>query len=433
MERITTIIGREILDSRGVPALEVEVLAGRHIGRAAVPSGASCGTHEAWELRDGDPQRYQGKGLYKALASIDEVKRAFIGQPLGEQQRLDALLCELDGTDNKARLGANTLLGISLAYAKATAAATGVPLFKSILSSEQPNQAGIVLPVPMINILNGGQHANNGIDVQEFMIMPIGAKTFAHGVQISCEVFHTLKELLEEAGFSTALGDEGGFAPPLKTNEAAIEWVIRAVEKAGYALGEEVALCLDVASSELYDPQTGLYRFNGKTYSSAAFADQWAEWVARYPIFSIEDPMAEDDWAGWKLLTQQLGKKVQLVGDDLFVTHPQRLKRGIDEGVGNAILIKLNQIGTLSETLSVIAQARTAQYACIVSHRSGETEDCTIADLSVATQVGQIKTGSVARGERTAKYNQLLRIAQQAGDEAVYAGKLLQHSILNSV
>jgi enolase len=420
---IARIAAFEILDSRGNPTLAVEVTTtSGHVGRAAVPSGASTGTREALELRDKDPARYLGKGVTRAVANVNgEIGKRLRGAALGglaEQRALDAALCVLDGTETKARLGANAMLGVSVAAAHAAAAAAAVPLYRWIGGAKAN-----LLPAPMMNVVNGGAHADNNVDLQEFMLYPIGAPTFAEALRWGAEIFHTLRAVLHERGYSTAVGDEGGFAPDLKSNVEAIELVMRAIEQAGYRPAEQVAIALDPATSELYE--SGIYDLAGEgaKKSSGEMIEFWADWCARYPIVSIEDGLAEQDWQGWARLTQRLGERVQLVGDDLFVTNPKILREGIAQRVGNAILIKLNQIGTLSETLEAIAIARQAGYGAIVSHRSGETEDTTIADLAVATGVGQIKTGSLCRTDRIAKYNRLLRIEAELGARARYAGR----------
>lgn len=417
--QIAHVHAREILDSRGNPTIEVDVrLSSGAVGRAAVPSGASTGTHEALELRDGDPKRYGGKGVLKAVEHVNhEIARAIVGMPALDQAGVDERLIELDGTPDKSRLGANAILGVSLAVAHAAAAAEHEPLYRYLGGA-----AARTLPVPMFNILNGGKHASDSTDFQEFMIMPVGAPTFREALRWAAETYHALAAALEARGQSSNVGDEGGFAPSLSTNEAAIELLIEAIERAGYRPGEDIVIALDPATSELYD--NGRYRLarERREVSSDELAALWETWCERYPIVSIEDGMAEDDWDGWKALTRRLGAHVQLVGDDLYVTNVERLRRGIEEAASNAILVKLNQIGTLTETLRAIDLAKAAGWAAIVSHRSGETEDTTIADLVVATGTGQIKTGAPARGERTAKYNRLLRIEEELGDTAVYAG-----------
>jgi enolase len=420
MSTIASIHAREILDSRGNPTLEAEVtLASGHMGRAAVPSGASTGTREAVELRDGDRTRYLGKGVRKAVANVNTtLAKALAGFDAGDQAGLDAKMIALDGTDTKSRLGANALLGVSLANAHAVAASKGVPLWKHLAGDRAP-----VLPVPMMNIINGGAHADNNVDMQEFMVLPVGLPSFSEALRAGVEIFHALKSVLKGRGMSTAVGDEGGFAPDLRSNEEAIETILEATAKAGYRAGDDIMLGLDVASSEFFD--NGRYNLvgEGKRLTPEQFVDFMADWARRYPIISIEDGMAEDDWDGWKLLSDELGDSVQLVGDDLFVTNPKIFREGIDRGIGNSILIKVNQIGTLTETLEAIAMAEAANYAAVVSHRSGETEDTTIADIAVATTATQIKTGSLCRSDRVAKYNQLLRIEEALGAGARYAGR----------
>jgi enolase len=420
MTAITDIVAREILDSRGNPTVEVDVLLeDGSRGRAAVPSGASTGAHEAVELRDGDKTRYLGKGVRKAVDAVEgEIFDAVGGLDAEEQVKIDETMIGLDGTPNKARLGANAILGVSLAVAKAAAAASGLPLYRYVGGT-----SARVLPVPMMNIVNGGAHADNPIDFQEFMIMPVGAKSFAEGLRMGSEIFHTLKSALKSAGHNTNVGDEGGFAPNLPTAEAALDFVMQAIGKAGYKAGDNVMLALDCASTEFFKSGAYVYEGEGKTRSPEQQADYLAKLVSSYPIASIEDGMAEDDFAGWKILTDKIGKKCQLVGDDLFVTNVTRLAEGIATGLGNSILIKVNQIGTLTETLAAVEMAHKASYTAVMSHRSGETEDATIADLAVATNCGQIKTGSLARSDRTAKYNQLLRIEQELGAQAQYAGR----------
>jgi enolase len=420
MTAIVDIIGREILDSRGNPTVEVDVLLedGRE-GRAAVPSGASTGAHEANELRDGDKARYLGKGVLKAVEAVNsEIFDALSGMDAEDQRGIDSALIKLDGTKNKSRLGANAILGVSLAVARAAAASNDLPLYRYV--------GGVnahILPVPMMNIINGGAHADNPIDIQEFMIMPVGAETVADAVRIGAEVFHTLKKRLKDAGQSTSVGDEGGFAPNLKSADEALSFIMKAIEGAGYKPGDDVVLALDCAASEYF--KDGKYHLagEGKTLDSAANAKYIEDLVKRFPIVSVEDGMAEDDWAGWKLLTDLLGKHCQLVGDDVFVTNTERLADGIAKGVANSILVKVNQIGTLSETLDAVSMAQRAGYSAVMSHRSGETEDSTIADLAVATNCGQIKTGSLSRSDRLAKYNQLIRIEGELGDVARYAGR----------
>ena len=420
MSRIAQIHGREIIDSRGNPTVEAEVtLASGALGRAAVPSGASTGSREAVELRDGDKKRYQGKGVLKAVNNVNTVLRAaLLGRDAEDQAGLDARMIELDGTDTKSRLGANALLAISLANAHAAAREAGQPLYRYLGGKRAP-----LLPVPMMNIINGGAHANNSLDIQEFMILPVGAPTLREALRYGAEIFHTLKKILSERGLSTSVGDEGGFAPDLPSNEAALQTIMQAIEQAGYKPGKDIFLGLDVASSEFF--RDGKYEFAAehRSFSSAEFSRYLADLAARYPIITIEDGMGEADWAGWSHLTAELGRKLQLVGDDLFVTNTKILAEGIARGIGNAILIKPNQIGTLSETLAAIDMADQAHYSAVVSHRSGETEDCTIADLAVATAATQIKTGSMSRSDRVAKYNQLLRIEEALGAQAKYAGR----------
>jgi enolase 1/2/3 len=419
MTGIADIIGREILDSRGNPTVEVDVtLEDGAMGRAAVPSGASTGAHEAIEKRDGEPDRYMGKGVRDAVDAVNgEIANAILGMDAEDQRRIDQVMIDLDATPNKARLGANAILGVSLATAKAAAASAGMPLYRYVGGVQAR-----LLPCPMMNIVNGGAHADNPIDMQEFMIMPIGAETFADAVRMGSEVFHTLKKQLKEAGHATNVGDEGGFAPNLKSADEALGFIMGAIEKAGYKPGDDVALALDCAASEYF--KNGKYEITGegKSLSAEANAKYIAELVARYPIISVEDGMAEDDFDGWKILTEMLGAKCQLVGDDIFVTNPQRLEMGIEKGLANAILVKVNQIGTLTETLEAVEMAHRASYGAVMSHRSGETEDSTIADLAVATNCGMIKTGSLSRSDRTAKYNQLIRIAEQLDDQGLYAG-----------
>ncbi len=418
MALIDAIHAREILDSRGNPTVEVEVLlSDGQIGRAAVPSGASTGEHEAVELRDGDKGRYLGKGVQKAVdAVIDEISPALIGFDATDQRSIDQAMIDLDGTPNKAKLGANAILGVSLAVANAAAASADLPLYKYLGG---PNAH--VLPVPLMNILNGGSHADSDVDIQEFMIAPIGAETFSEGLRWGVEVYHNLKSVLQEKGLSTGLGDEGGFAPNLPSNRAALDLIQEAIKNAGYTPGKDIALALDVASSEFF--KDGAYQFEGKALSAADMSAYYAELVADYPLVSIEDPLDENDWEGWKILTDAIGDKVQLVGDDLFVTNPERLQQGIDAATANSLLVKVNQIGSLTETLDAVSLAQRSGYTTITSHRSGETEDTTIADISVATNAGQIKTGAPARSERVAKYNQLLRIEEELDDAARYAGR----------
>jgi enolase len=419
---IAGIRAREIMDSRGNPTVEVDVTTSTgELGRAAVPSGASTGLREAVELRDGDAARYLGKGVEKAVGFVNgEIADAVRGAALGgldEQTALDGLLIELDGTESKSRLGANSLLGVSLAAAHAAAAASGQPLYRFMAGDEAP-----LLPAPMMNVLNGGAHADNNVDVQEFMLFPLAAPSFKEALRWGAEIFHTLRGVLAEKGYSTAVGDEGGFAPDLGSNEEGIELILFAIEKAGYRPGEQVALALDPASSEFFEGGHYVLTSEGRRLDSDEMIGYWQDWADRYPIVSIEDGLAEDDWAGWTRLTETLGDRLQIVGDDLFVTNPTMLQRGIDERAANAILIKLNQIGTLTETLEAIRLARAAGFGAVISHRSGETEDTTIADLAVATGVGQIKTGSLCRSDRVCKYNQLLRIEADLGHDARYAG-----------
>ncbi len=419
MPRIIDIIGREILDSRGNPTVEADViLEGGVRGRAAVPSGASTGTREAIELRDGDKKRYMGKGVTKAVAYVNgEIRNLLLGKDALDQQAIDRAMIALDGTETKARLGANSLLAVSLAVAHAAANNAKKPLYEYLGTGRY------TLPVPMMNIINGGSHADNSVDLQEFMILPVGAPSFSEALRYGAEIFHTLKSVLSKRGMSTAVGDEGGFAPNLSSNEEAIEVILEAITQAGYKPGKDIYLGLDCASSEFYKDGKYVLSSENRSFTSEQFVDYLAAWVAKYPIISIEDGLDESDWAGWAVLTQKLGGKVQLVGDDLFVTNTQIFKQGIDKGIANSILIKLNQIGTLTETLEAINMAQKAGYSAVISHRSGETEDCTIADLCVATNTGQIKTGSLSRSDRVAKYNQLLRIEQALGKNAVYAGK----------
>ena len=423
MTTIVDVLGREILDSRGNPTLEVEVeLESGVIGRAAVPSGASTGEHEAVELRDGDKSRYLGKGVLKAVENVNEkICSELVELDAADQAGIDSFLLELDGTKNKGNLGANAMLGISLACAKAVAKTLGMPLYRYIGGVNAKT-----LPVPMMNILNGGKHADNNVDFQEFMIVPHGAPNFAEALRMGAETFHTLKSVLGKKGYNTSVGDEGGFAPNLKSNEEAIEVILEAVEKAGFKTGSEISIALDPAASEFYLEEKDAYHLfksaPDKVISKEKLIDFWAEWVSKYPIVSVEDGLAEDDWDGWFLLTEKLGDKIQLVGDDLFVTNTERLADGIEKGVANSILIKVNQIGTLTETLDAIEMAKKAGYTNVISHRSGETEDTTIADIAVATNVGQIKTGSISRTDRIAKYNQLLRIEEELGDVAVFPG-----------
>ena len=422
MSYIAKVIGRQILDSRGNPTVEVDVITTSEVlGRAAVPSGASTGIHEAVELRDGDPAAYLGKGVLKAVANVNSlIDTALKGFDVCDQKAIDSALIELDGTENKSKLGANAILGVSLAAARAAADESGLSLFKYI-----GGVGAVTMPVPMMNILNGGSHADNKIDIQEFMVMPFGADSFSQGLQWGTEIFHHLKGVLKEKGMSTNVGDEGGFAPNLGSNEEAIQVVIQAIEKAGFKPGEDVYIALDAASSEFYDKNTGEYVFEstGTRMSSAEMVAFWIDWSDKYPIVSIEDGLDEDDWDGWKLATEALGDKVQLVGDDLFVTNTKRLNRGIEGGYANSILVKVNQIGTLTETIEAVQMATRNGYTSVMSHRSGETEDNTIADLAVALSCGQIKTGSASRSDRMAKYNQLLRIEEELGTTAYYPGK----------
>ncbi len=424
MSQITHIQARQILDSRGNPTVEAELFTeDGGFGRAAVPSGASTGIHEAVELRDDDASVYMGKGVLQAVENVNNViSEALEGMEVAAQNEIDRTLIDMDGTPNKSNLGANAMLAVSMAAAKAAADELGMPLYRYIGGSNAN-----VLPVPMMNILNGGAHADNKIDFQEFMVMPLKADTFSDGLRMGVEIFHNLKKVLKDAGYSTNVGDEGGFAPNIQSNEEAIEIVLKSIEKSGYKPGEDVYIAMDAASSEFYDAKTGLYTFkksSGKSLSSEEMVAYWAEWAKKYPIVSIEDGLAEDDWNGWAKLTQELGSKIQLVGDDLFVTNVNRLQDGIDKGVANSILIKVNQIGTLTETLNAIQMATRNKYTSVMSHRSGETEDSTIADLAVAVNCGQIKTGSASRSDRMAKYNQLLRIEEELEDVAVYGAHL---------
>ena len=420
MSTIIDIVGREILDSRGNPTVEVDVfLEDGTMGRAAVPSGASTGAHEAVELRDGDKSRYMGKGVTKAVAAVNgEIAELLVGAEALEQVEIDTEMRALDGTENKSRLGANAILGVSLAVAKAAAAYSDQPLYRYVGGT-----SARVLPVPMMNIINGGEHADNPIDIQEFMIMPVAADTVSDAVRIGSEIFHTLKKELSAAGHNTGIGDEGGFAPNLSSTTDALDFIMKSVEKAGYKPGEEVYLAMDCAATEYFDGKNYNMKGEGKVLSSAENADYLVDLANRYPIISIEDGMSEDDWEGWKILTDKLGGKVQLVGDDLFVTNSKRLADGIIKGCGNSILVKVNQIGTLTETLEAVEMAHRAGFTSVMSHRSGETEDATIADLAVATNCGQIKTGSLARSDRLAKYNQLIRIEEMLGTTAQYAGR----------
>ena len=427
MSEITPIQARQILDSRGNPPIEAEVFTeDGGFGRAAVPSGASTGIHEAAELRDNEMDVYLGKGVMQAVENVNsQISEALEGTEVCAQNEIDAMMIDMDGTPNKSSLGANAILAVSLACARAAADELGMPLYKYV-GGVNAN----VLPVPMMNILNGGAHADNKIDFQEFMVMPVKADSFSHGLRMGVEVFHHLKSVLKSAGYSTNVGDEGGFAPNIQSNEEAIEIVLRAIEKAGYRPGEDIFIAMDAATSEFYDEKTGLYTFkksDGRVFTGDQMVDYWADWCKRYPIVSIEDGCAEDDWSSWKKLTDAVGSKVQLVGDDLFVTNVDRLQRGINEGIANSILIKVNQIGTLTETLNAIQLATRHSYSNVISHRSGETEDSTIADLAVAMNSGQIKTGSASRSDRMAKYNQLLRIEEELGENAIYAGSMFKY------
>lgn len=427
MHTISEIKAREILDSRGNPTVEVDVrLSGGQFGRAAVPSGASTGEHEAVELRDADAARYLGKGTQQAVANVHtEIAPALAGMNAFDQPAIDARMIDLDGTDNKGRLGANAILGVSLACAAAAADAAGQPLFRYL-----GGPSARTLPVPMMNILNGGAHSDNNVDLQEFMVMPVSATSFSNGLRMGAEIFHQLKAVLKDRGLNTAVGDEGGFAPDLGSNDDALEVIAEAVSRAGYTLGEDVLLALDVASSELFDGKAYTFRWSdGKARSASQMADYYGSLIERFPIISIEDGMSEDDWDGWKELTERFGDRVQLVGDDLFVTNTTRLGRGINESIGNSILVKVNQIGTLTETLAAIDMAHRAGFSSVISHRSGETEDTTIADIAVATNAGQIKTGSASRTDRVAKYNQLLRIEESLGEQALYPGRDAFHRL----
>lgn len=422
MAIIEDIIGRQIFDSRGNPTVEVDIITDEGIvGRAAVPSGASTGEFEAVELRDEDPTKYMGKGVLKAIDNInEELASELVGFDIYSQVEIDRFMIDLDGTPNKSRLGANALLGISMAVADAASQSLNMPLWRYLGGVNSK-----VLPTPMMNIINGGSHADNKVDLQEFMIMPVGAESFSEALRMGGEVFHNLKKVLSSKGYSTAVGDEGGFAPDLKSNEEALEVILTAIEKAGYTPGDDLVIALDPAASEFYNKETGLYEFkwsDGSTRDTDAMIEFWADWASRFPIVSIEDGLYEDDWDAWKKLTEAIGDNLQLVGDDLFVTNTERLHKGITEGVANAILIKVNQIGTLTETLDAIEMAHKAGYRAVISHRSGETEDVTIADLAVATNAGQIKTGSMSRTDRIAKYNQLLRIEEMLGESAIYLG-----------
>ncbi|NLK43401.1 MAG: phosphopyruvate hydratase [Tissierellia bacterium] len=422
MSIITDVYAREVLDSRGNPTVEVEVWTeSGAFGRALVPSGASTGAFEAVELRDGNRDRYLGKGVMKAVENVNTIiAEEIIGLNVFDQASIDRLMIDLDGTPNKGKLGANAILGVSLAVAKAAADELGMPLYQYVGGINSKT-----LPVPMLNILNGGAHADNNVDIQEFMVMPVGALNFREALRMGAEIFHSLKSVLKSKGLNTAVGDEGGFAPNLSCNEEALKTIVEAIEKAGYKPGEEVALALDVAATEMYDEEKKVYNLagEGRSLTVEEMIDYYEELVNKYPIISIEDGLAEDDWDGWKLLTERLGKRIQLVGDDLFVTNTERLKKGIELGVANSVLVKLNQIGSLTETLDTIEMAKINGYTAVISHRSGETEDTTIADLAVATNAGQIKTGAPSRTDRVAKYNQLLRIEDNLGEEAIYKGK----------
>jgi len=426
MSYIASIHARQILDSRGNPTVEVDVLTEEGIlGRAAVPSGASTGIHEAVELRDADKKKYAGKGVLKAVKNVNEIIAPnLLGVDIADQTGIDQMMIDMDGTANKSKLGANAILAVSMAAAKAAADESGLPLYRYIGGTNART-----MPVPMMNILNGGAHADNKIDFQEFMIVPVGAKSFSEGLRWGVEIFHVLKTVLKKKGFSTNVGDEGGFAPNIQSNEEAIETVLEAITAAGYKTGSQIVIAMDAANSELWDAKKKKYVFHksdGKIMSSEELVNYWASWVKQYPIASIEDGMAEDDWAGWKMLTEAVGSKCQLVGDDLFVTNVERLKTGIDKGIANGLLVKVNQIGTVTETINAVTMAQHAGYNTIMSHRSGETEDVTIADLAVALNCGQIKTGSASRTDRIAKYNQLIRIEEQLGDGAYYPGKSLK-------
>lgn len=423
MSQITKIIGREVLDSRGNPTVEAEVfLASGKWGRACAPSGASTGSREALELRDGDKSRYLGKGVTKAVAAVnDSIQQALLGKDALDQATIDQIMIDLDGTENKEKLGANAILAVSLATAKAAAEEKGVPLYVHI-ADLNGTSGQFSMPVPMMNIINGGEHADNNVDIQEFMVQPVGAKSFKEALRMGAEIFHSLKKVLNAKGLNTAVGDEGGFAPNLASNEEALAVIVESVEKAGYKMGQDITLALDCAASEFYSDGTYDLKGEGKQFNSNGFSDYLAELSHKYPIVSIEDGLDESDWDGWSYLTQQIGDRAQLVGDDLFVTNTKILKRGIENNVGNSILIKFNQIGSLTETLNAINMAKEAGFTAVISHRSGETEDATIADLAVGTAAGQIKTGSLCRSDRVAKYNQLLRIEEQLGDSATYPG-----------
>lgn len=429
MSFITEIVARQVLDSRGNPTVEADVFTNEGMmGRAAVPSGASTGKHEAVELRDGDKKKYLGKGVLKAVSNVNDIiAEELYGLSITDQRAIDQAMLDIDGTPNKAKLGANAILAVSLAAAKAGALTAGLPLYRYVGGANART-----LPVPMMNILNGGAHADNKIDFQEFMVVPIGASTFSDGLRWGVEIFHALKNVLKEKGYSTNVGDEGGFAPNIQSNEEAIETVLKAIEKAGYKPGAQVAIAMDAANSELWNEKEKKYHFHksdGKKLSSEELVEYWVKWCKKYPIVSIEDGMAEDDWKGWKKLTEALGDKVQLVGDDLFVTNVTRLEKGVKENIANGLLVKVNQIGTLSETIDAVTMAQNNRYNTIMSHRSGETEDATIADLAVALNCGQIKTGSASRSDRMAKYNQLLRIEQELKGSAYYPGKALKFGI----
>ena len=426
MSSISKITARQVLDSRGNPTVEADVITNTGVlGRAIVPSGASTGIHEAVELRDGDKNNYGGKGVLNAVKNVTNIiGPALQGHDVADQKGIDDLMIKLDGTNNKGKLGANAILAVSMAAAKAAASESGLPLYRSL-----GGDTAVTLPVPMMNILNGGAHADNKIDFQEFMVMPVGAPNFQEGLRWGVEIFHALKSVLKKKGYSTNVGDEGGFAPNIQSNEEAIETVLKAIETAGYKTGSQVVIAMDPAVSEMYDSHNKVYHFHksdGKKLSSEKMVDYWANWVNQYPIISIEDGMAEDDWDGWKLMTTKLGSKIQLVGDDLFVTNVSRLQQGIDKGVANALLVKVNQIGTITETINAVRLAQQNNYNTIMSHRSGETEDTTIADLAVALNCGQIKTGSASRTDRMAKYNQLLRIEEMLGNLAVYPGRTIK-------
>ncbi len=427
MPFIERIFGREVLDSRGNPTVEAEVwLESGFIGRAIVPSGASTGTHEAVELRDGDERRFNGKGVQRALESIEEIAEELVGENSLDQALIDQIMIELDGTDNKSRLGANAILAVSMAVARAASAYLDLPLYRYLGGVN-----ATTLPVPMLNILNGGVHADNNVDFQEYMIVPVGFESFQEAIRAAVETYHSLKKLLKEKGHSTSIGDEGGFAPNLESNEEPIQFILEAIEKAGYKAGEDIYVALDMAASEFYDSEKNLYVLAGenKKLTADELVDYYEKLFDKYPIISFEDGLAEDDWEGWKIMSERLGKKVQIIGDDIFVTNPERFKRGIDEGIANSILIKLNQIGTVTETIQVVEMAQKANYTTVISHRSGETDDSFIADLAVAVNSGFIKTGAPARGERTAKYNQLLRIEEELETTARYPGLKAFYSV----